>query len=180
MLAVFLADGFEEVEAIAPVDMLRRAGCDVKTVGVGGKRGITGSHGIPVTADITDAELDPEQLEGVILPGGLPGADHLRASEIVKACVLKCQAEGKLVAAICAAPYVLGDWGVLEGKEAICYPGYENHLTGAVLSKDPVCVCGNTVTGKGAGVAVDFGLTLVSVLRGQETAEKIRKGIQCR
>ena len=180
MFVIFLADGFEEVEALAPLDLLRRANCEVSTVAIGKKTEVTGSHGITVVADMTAASLNLSEVEGVILPGGMPGARHLEESPVVKEAVLSCVAGQKLVGAICAAPYVLGTWGVLQGKCAVCYPGYEDKLTGAVIEKGSVCVDKNIVTAKGAGVAVDFGLALVEKICGKETSEKIRKGIQCR
>ncbi len=178
MIYVFLANGFEEVEALAPVDILRRAGLEVKTVGVGGKV-VTGSHGIPVTADLEEKDVTTDDMEMVVLPGGMPGTLNLEKSPIVCASAEYCAKNGLYVAAICAAPSVLGHLGLLEGKNAICFPGFEGELKGASLSEKHVCVDGKTVTAKGMGVAVEFGLTLVSLLLSEDEAQKIRTGIQC-
>lgn len=178
MIYVFLANGFEEVEALTPVDILRRAGLEVKTVGVGGKV-VTGSHGIPVTADLEEKDVTTDDMEMVVLPGGMPGTLNLEKSPIVCASTEYCAKNGLYVAAICAAPSVLGHLGLLEGKNAICFPGFEGELKGASLSEKFVCVDGKTVTAKGMGVAVEFGLTLVSLLVSEDEAQKIRTGIQC-
>ena len=178
MVYCFLADGFEEVEAIAPVDMLRRAGVEVKTVGVTGDV-ISGSHGIKVTPDIDikDIVLDDE-LEAVILPGGLPGATNLEESSDVQKAIDFADANGKYICAICAAPQILGHKGLVKGKEAIAYPGFECELEGAIISEDYVALDGNIITAKGAGVAIEFGLKIVSVLKSAELADKIGKAIQ--
>lgn len=179
LIYCFLADGFEEVEAISPVDILRRAGAEVRTVGVTGKS-VTGAHGITVEADITENEVRLDAcVDAVILPGGMPGTLNLEKSETVKEAVRFAAENGKLVCAICAAPSVLGHMGLLEGKEAIAYPGFEKDLTGASVSDRFVVRDGSFITAKGAGVAVDFGLEIAGTLYGKETAEKIRKSIQC-
>lgn len=180
MVYCFLADGFEEVEAIAPVDMLRRAGVEVKTVGVTGDV-ISGSHGIKVTPDIDikDIVLDDE-LEAVILPGGLPGATNLEENADVQKAIDFADANGKYICAICAAPQILGHKGLVKGKEAIAYPGFECELEGAIISEDYVALDGNIITAKGAGVATEFGLKIVSVLKDTELADKIGKAIQMR
>ena len=178
MVYCFLADGFEEVEAIAPVDMLRRAGIEVKTVGVTGDV-ISSSHNIKVIPDISLSEvvLD-EGLEAVILPGGLPGATKLEESKEVQRAIDFANEKGKYICAICAAPQILGHKGLLKGREAIAYPGFESELEGAVISEKHVAVDGNFITAKGAGVATEFGLEIVSALKGKDTAEKIGKAIQ--
>ena len=178
MVYCFLADGFEEVEAIAPVDMLRRAGIEVKTVGVTGDV-ISGSHGIKVIPDmdIKDIVLDDE-LEAVILPGGLPGATNLEESADVQKAIDFADANNKYICAICAAPQILGHKGLVKGKEAIAYPGFESELEGAIISEDYVVIDGNIITAKGAGVATEFGLKIVSVLKDAELAVKIGKAIQ--
>ena len=178
MVYCFLADGFEEVEAIAPVDMLRRAGIEVKTVGVTGDV-ISGSHGIKVIPDmdIKDIVLDDE-LEAVILPGGLPGATNLEESADVQKAIDFADANGKYICAICAAPQILGHKGLVKGKEAIAYPGFESELEGAIISEDYVALDGNIITAKGAGVATEFGLKIVSVFKDAEIADKIGKAIQ--
>lgn len=179
MVYCFLADGFEETEAIAPVDMLKRASVEVKTVGVG-KSVITGSHSIPVTADITDSEIIlDENLEGVILPGGMPGTLNLDSNENVQRAIDFANEHKKLVCAICAAPSILGRKGLLFGKEAIAFPGFEKELKGAVISKSHVVKDENFITAKGAGVAVDFGLEIVAALKGKKKSDEIREQIQC-
>ena len=177
MIYLFLADGFEETEAVTPLDLLRRAGAEVKTVGVGGRK-ITGSHGIEITADLEEREVDVSGLEMVILPGGMPGTKNLEQSPIVRATVMACARNGKKVAAICAAPSVLGHMDLLREHRAVCFPGYEQELDAREVGTEAVCVSGNYITGRGAGVAAAFGLKLVEALFGVEKAEKIAKEIQ--
>jgi len=180
MIYVFLADGFEEIEALAPVDILRRAGVEVRTVGVGGTL-VTGSHGIAVRCDLgTDGAALSDALSGVVLPGGLPGTRNLEASVAVSACVDFCAARGKLVAAICAAPSILGHKGLLKNKKATCAPGFTAELHGADVTGEPVCRDGNIITARGAGVSVEFGLELVAYLKDRDTAEKLREAMRCR
>jgi 4-methyl-5(b-hydroxyethyl)-thiazole monophosphate biosynthesis len=178
MVYAFLADGFEEIEAISPIDILRRAGILVKTVGVGGKT-VTGNHSITVTADILPSEIElDERLEMVVLPGGMPGADNLQnCEEVVNALNFAAKNE-RYIAAICAAPKILGANGLLCGKKATCFPGYEKELAGALVTSESVVTDGNIITAKGAGAALLFGFELVSALKGKETAEKIRAAMQ--
>ncbi len=180
MIYCFLAEGFEEVEALAAVDMIRRAGLNLRTVGVGNLM-INGAHGIKVECDCTkdDIILD-SNLSAVILPGGMPGTINLERDETVQKAIDFAVENEKLICAICAAPSILGHKGILRGKEAIAYPGFEKDLEGAVISKKHVVRDGNIITAKGAGVAVDFGLEIVAYLSGEEKAEEIRKAIQCR
>ncbi len=182
MIYLFLADGFEETEATFPLDLLRRAGADVKTVAVGKSgRTVTGAHGITVTADIAEADADPEAADGVILPGGMPGADNLFASEKVKSCVLSAARRGVPVGAICAAPYILGRLGLLEGRRAVCFPGFEGRLEGARVCDAPVVTDtgagGVIVTARSAGAAAEFGLALVSVFVSPAAADKVAAAI---
>ena len=178
MVYCFLADGFEEVEAIAPVDMLRRAGVEVKTVGVTGDV-VASSHNIKVVPDILIDEIVlDDNLEAVILPGGFPGATNLEESVQVQKAIDFADEKGKYICAICAAPQILGHKGLLKGKEAIAYPGFEAELEGAKISEDYVVLDGNIITAKGAGVATEFGLKIVSVLVSEAVAEKIGKAIQ--
>ena len=179
MVAVFLADGFEEVEALAPVDILRRAGVEVCTVGVG-KKTITGSHGVPVVCDLLDADLELDHIEMMVLPGGMPGAANLEACPVVQGLMEHCAAYGKWIGAICAAPFVLGHAGLLRGKNATCYPGYEKELKGAKCSGALVERDGRIITGKGPGAALEFGFALAEALRGAATAAKLREAMQCR
>lgn len=177
MIYVFLADGFEETEAIAPIDMLRRAKKEVVTVGVTGKV-VTSSHGVPVTADITQDEIQlNDQLEMIVLPGGMPGTLNEEASEQVQAAITYCAEQNRYLTAICAAPSILGHRGLLNGKHDVCYPGFESALTGAEVGTEGVVQDGNIITARGAGVAIDFGLALVAALCGAEKSAEIRKGI---
>ena len=180
MVYCFFADGFEELEAIAPIDMLKRAGVEVVTVGVTGKN-VTGSHGITFVADITEDEVSlNEKVEAVILPGGMPGTLNLEKSKTVQASVDYAAENGKLICAICAAPSVLGHKGLLAGKNATAFPGFEKDLEGANTNGDFVVRDGNFITAKGAGVAVEFGLEIVSYLVSKEKSDEIKATIQSR
>ena len=177
MVYMFFADGFEESEAIVPLDMLKRGGVEIKTVSITDSPYVTGSHKITIKTDLTISEITDEPLEMVILPGGMPGASNLRASEAVVNTVLKTAENDGYVAAICAAPYILGELGLLKNKKAICYPGFEDRLIGAdVVIEDVICD-GNVITAIGMGAAMKFGYALVSLLKGRETADKIAKSI---
>lgn len=180
MIYVFLANGFEEIEALAPVDFLLRAGVEVKTVGVSGKI-CKGAHGINVEADILpeDVVLD-ENVQGIILPGGMPGAENLNNSQDVQKAIDYCAANNKIISAICAAPFILGRKGLLNGKNATCFPGFEDELKGATLVESGVIIDGNIVTAKGAGVAWEFGAAICSIITGEEKALQILRGIQWR
>lgn len=179
MVYLFLANGFEEIEALAPLDLLRRAGIEVTTVGVGGEM-IRGSHGIVVQADTPDTMYMDANPEMIILPGGMPGSKNLDESRIVDSAIKSAVRNGAYIAAICAAPFLLGKRGLLVGKEAICYPGFEEQLTGAKISTEKVVRDGKFITAAGMGVAVDFGLKLVEVLKDATTAENLRSTIQCK
>ena len=179
MIYVFLANGFEETEAIAPIDILRRAELDVKIVGVESDV-IVGSHGIAVGCDATVTDIDGKDLEMIVLPGGMPGTLNLEKSPGVQSCIDYAVEHNLYIGAICAAPSILGHKGLLAGKEAICFPGYEQELTGARISEKSVCVDGKIITAKGAGVAVDFGLALGACLKGEERAKILGESLQCR
>lgn len=179
MVLVFLANGFEEIEALATVDVLRRAELDVVTVGVGGKL-IRGSHGIIVAADTEDQEVSTENLEAVVLPGGMPGTLNLEKSPVVQRVVEYAAANRILLCAICAAPSILGHKGLLENKKAVCFPGYEQELIGAQIQDAPVVTDGSVITGRGAGVAIPFSLAIVSKLVSEEIARKLEASMQCR
>ena len=182
MVLVFLANGFEEIEALATVDILRRAGLDVVTVGIGGTQ-IAGAHGITVTADRDDTAALPTKADGlqaVVLPGGLPGTEHLRASAVVNACLDRADADGVLLCAICAAPSVLGMKGLLQGREATCYPGYEEQLLGAVCTGESVAEAADRITAQGAGVTIPFALAIVRRLVSPDVAMKLGEAMQCR
>lgn len=181
MVYVFLADGFEEIEALACVDILRRAGVAVQMVSVNSTNAVTGSHSIEVRADITTEKVDLANIECAVYPGGMPGAETLSSGEdttpnmVAKYCV----ENDILVGAICAAPLVLGRLSLLSGKNATCYPGFENELTGAIATGERVTVDGNIVTGRGPGCSIDFAFALVSKLKGESVALEIRKAMQC-
>ena len=178
MIAVFLADGFEEIEALAVVDILRRADLDVRTIGVG-TPAPKGAHGIQVQADMADTALDTAAIRCLVLPGGMPGTLNLEASGIVQDSLAFAVSQGIPVAAICAAPSILGHGGYLKGIQATCYPGFEKELSGAILSNNAVVTDGLFTTAAGAGVAVDFALELVSRLVSPAAAKSIREAIQC-
>ncbi len=173
---IFLADGAEEVEALAPLDMLRRAGVDVTLAGVG-KKEIVCSHGVKITADACLCDAVDGEYDMVVLPGGGVGTENLGKSAEVEALVRREYENGKIIAAICAAPSVLGGYGLLKGKSATCYPGFEEKLTGALLSKAKVVRDGNIITSRGAGTAMEFAFELVEALIDAEAAEKIRKAV---
>ena len=179
MIYVFLAQGFEETEAIAPVDILRRSGKEVITVGVGDNI-IVGSHKIPVIADIIAEEIIlGDNLEMIVLPGGMPGTLNLEKNSIVQQAIDFCHKNNRFIGAICAAPSILGHKGLLRGKTAVCYEGFENELEGAELGSNYVEADGKIITARGAGVAVDFGLKLVEVLCSPEESQRLRKAILC-
>ena len=174
MLYMFLAEGFEETEALCPLDILRRAGISVRTVGIGGKV-IKGAHGITVAADITEKEFRGDSLTGVILPGGMPGTLHLDDSQTVEDAIYEAYNGGYLVCAICAAPSVLGKRGLLNGVKAVCFPGFEDKLKGAIHTENRVERDGNFITAVGMGAAYEFGLEIVSAIQGKEAAEALAK-----
>lgn len=177
MVYLFLANGFEEVEALAPLDILRRAGVEVTTVGVGGDM-IRGAHGITVQADMPDTLFADAAPDMIVLPGGMPGSKNLDESRIVDMALKAAARRDAYLAAICAAPMVLGHRGLLAGKRATCYPGFESELTGATVATEKVVTDGKIITAAGMGVAVEFGLALVTALKGREVAEGIRAAIQ--
>jgi len=171
-----LVDGFEEVEAVTIIDVLRRAGCNVVTATLS-KKEIVGSHEIIVTADRNLSDLDPSDFVAIALPGG-PGTKNLLASSLIIDFVREIEAKGGICAAICAAPTVLGKAGILKGKKATCYPGDEKDLGGAEYTGSPVEIDGRIITGKGAGTAVAFSLALAAALAGKEKAESVREKMQ--
>ena len=177
MVYVFLANGFEEVEALVQVDMLRRCELDVKTVGIGGQV-VRGSHGITVACDIMPEEMSMSGLQAIVLPGGMPGTLNLEQSEDVQNAIRYCVSQGKIIGAICAAPSILGHMGLLENKKAVCFPGFEGELTGAVVLDVPVVRDGNIITSKGAGTAFQFAFALAEALCSPERAEHLKAGIQ--
>lgn len=179
-VTVFLADGFEEIEALTVVDMLRRAGKETVMVSIGKKKTVTGSHKIPVEADVLFTDCDFSDVDMAVLPGGMPGTKHLFEHKGLGALLKKLDSEKKYVAAICAAPSVLGANGLLAGRHATCYPGFEEHLTGAEVLKDAVVMDGNIITSRGMGTAIAFSAALVSLLFNEETAQQLLDDIQYR
>lgn len=170
---LFLANGFELVEAMTPLDLLRRAGAEVITVSLNDSVTVTSSNGVTLQADTTLASLSSITPDLVILPGGMPGAEHLSTSEAVCDTVTKAVAKGIPVGAICAAPMVLGKLGLLRGKKATCYPGFEDTLTGATYVSDRVVRDGTIVTAAGMGVSLPFAAELVSLLYGEQASRKL-------
>lgn len=177
MVYVFLADGFEEIEALAPVDILRRGGVEVKTVGIGG-RSVSGSHNISVSCDLSDAEINLAEIEAIVLPGGMPGTLNLENSPAVKSAIEYADKGGKLIGAICAAPSILGKAGILTGKRATCFPGFEKYLEGALFCDLPAVRDGNIITSRGAGAALEFGFYLLAALKGEAEADNLRRNMK--
>lgn len=174
---LFLAEGFEEIEAIAPIDIFRRADIDVTTVSVTDHLEVTGAHGIVIKADRIFRNLQFTGDYLLFLPGGMPGTTHLGEHDGLRALITRQAEANQPLAAICAAPSILGQMGLLKGKEAICYPGFEHLLTDAKVSKHKIVKAGNIHTAKGPGVAVDFALKLVEELRGEAVARQVADGL---
>ena len=180
MVYMLLGTGFEETEAIAPLDLMRRAGIEVKTVGLNGKI-IYGGHNIGVEADITVEEADFTNAEMIVLPGGLGGVASIRTCKKAMDAVRAAWDDGKFVAAICAGPTVLADLGITDGKNATCYPGCESGMGNAIMAANAPCVRdGHLITGTSAGCATAFGLMLIEALASKETAQRIAKQIVIR
>ena len=172
---MFLADGFEETEALAPLDLIIRAGADIKTVSISGDHTVCGAHDIKIQADLLAKDVDLTDCDGIILPGGGKGTENLYASETVKNAVNDAYRKGKLVCAVCAAPTVLGRMGLLKDKTAVCYPGMEDMLFCKTLSREPVVQDGNVITAQGMGVSYEFGLKIAEYLYGTEKASALKK-----
>lgn len=178
MVYVFLADGFEIIEALAPVDMLRRAKIDVKTVGVTGKL-VESSCGIKVESDMTIDEFEFYDVQAIVLPGGLQGTLNLESNLVVQNAIDNSVNTNTLICAICAAPSILGHKNLLNGKIATCFPGFEDTLAGAQYAEEYVVKDGNFITARGAGVCIEFGLEIVKALKGADIADEVRSTIQC-
>ncbi len=172
MIYIFLADGFEEMEAIAPIDILRRGGVDIKTVSVTADKKVLGAHKIEITCDLSADEITTKNLEGIILPGGMPGTLNLENSPIVQKYLEYAEKENLLIAAICAAPSVLGHKGLLKGKKATCFKGFEMELIGATVLTDKVVIDENIITSCGAGAAYDFGFMILDYIKGNGEVSK--------
>lgn len=174
---VFTADGFEEIEGLTVVDLLRRAGAEVSMVSIGDGLTVTGSHGIELKADILFSDVDYGRADLLVLPGGMPGTRYLGAHEGLCRMLRQAAEDGKKIAAICAAPSVLGKLGILEGKNAVCYPGFEKMLKGAIVSEARVMRDGSVTTSRGLGTAIPFALELISQLYGEEKAVEIKESV---
>lgn len=177
MYYMFIAEGFEETEALVTLDMMRRAHIDVRTVGVDSVR-ITGTHGIIIETDISEEDISTQGCDGIILPGGMPGTENLFSSEAVHRLLKYCYENGKMISAICAAPVIPGRVDMLQEKKAVCYPGFENELKGSIIS-DELCVRdGNIITAKGAGAVFEFSFEIISYICGKETACSVLSAVQ--
>ena len=174
---VFLAEGFEETEAVATMDVMLRGGLDVTSVSISGNLLVTGAHGIAVNADTLFEKTDFSGGDMLVLPGGEPGSTNLNAHAGVKSLLKQYAANGKKMAAICAAPSVFGGLGLLEGKNATAYPGYESRLKGATYVNSPAVIDGNVITGRGPGFAFQFGLAIVEELQGKAKADEVAAGL---
>lgn len=176
-IGVFFAEGYEEIEALTVVDVCRRAGIEVQTVSVTGERLVKGSHSIGVQMDLCFEEVDFDSLDMIVLPGGMPGTKGLEAHAGLMAQVDAFDRAGRCLAAICAAPSILGHRGILKGKKAGCYPGWEQHLEGAEISMEEATTDGHVITGRGMGCAIAFSLAIVAKLLGQQQADRIAETI---
>lgn len=173
-IAVFLAEGFEEIEAVAIIDVLRRGGIEIDTVSIEKDNYVTGSHNICIAADKSFEEASQKKYDGIVLPGGMPGTTRLESYLPLKEMISVYNKQEKLIGAICAAPKILGNMGILKGREAICFPGFEGELKGAIISKDNVAVSGHIITGKGAGKAIEFALAILESIKGEEIAMQLK------
>lgn len=176
-VGIFLADGFEEIEGLTVVDILRRAGIDISMISINGKKKVTGAHGIALDTDEDIVQCDPDKLDMLVLPGGMPGTTNLAACEKLTEALKKADQEKRGIAAICAAPSVLGDLGFLKGKKAVCYPGFESRLTGAEVLAVPAVTDGHITTSRGMGTAIAFALELTKRLKDEETAKQVGRSI---
>lgn len=177
MIRIFLAEGFEEIEALTIVDLLRRAGIGIQMVSVTGQKQVTGSHGITVAADELLTETDFEQTEMIVLPGGMPGTSNLEAcAELMEQLDVFYQ-QGKCISAICAAPSIFGHRGYLKGRRACSFPSFEGHLEGAEVTREPVAVSEHVTTSRGVGTAMELGLAIIERYQGKEAAEKMAQTI---
>lgn len=173
----FLANGFEDIEALGPVDILRRGGVEVKTVSIGEGLMVESAHGVQVKADMLMADADLSDADLLLVPGGMPGAKNIDEHEGVRQALLKHAQGGKLTGAICAGPMVLGHLGLLRGRRATCYPGFEGELDGASYTAEQATVDGNIVTGKGPGATFEYAYTLLKLLKGERIVEELKSGM---
>lgn len=177
MIYLFLANGFEEIEAITVVDILRRANLEIQTVSISDEIVVKGSHNIEIKADKTFNQIDSNNIKAIILPGGMPGATNLYNHLGLKQLLLKLNDSNTLIAAICAAPFVLGQFGILKGKKAICYPGFEDKLIDANVVNQNVVVDKNVITSKGPGTAIEFALKIVETLKDKNQVETLKSSM---
>ena len=176
-LGIFMADGCEEIEGLTVVDLVRRAGIEIEMISVSGEKNVTGSHKIAFQTDVSKADADFASYDGIVLPGGMPGTTHLMEDDTVNRVIKEFATSGKLVAAICAAPSVLGNAGLHEGKKATCYPGVEGKLTGADFVTDPVAKDGNIITSRGLGTAIEFAAEIVAYLLDESAAKSLKESV---
>lgn len=176
-LGIFMADGCEEIEGLTVVDLVRRAGIEIEMISVSGEKNVTGSHKIAFQTDVSKADADFASYDGIVLPGGMPGTTHLMEDDTVNRVIKEFATSGKLVAAICAAPSVLGNADLLEGKKATCYPGVESKLTGADFVTDPVAKDDNIITSRGLGTAIEFAAEIVAYLLDENVAKSLKESI---
>ena len=174
----FMADGFEEIEALIPVDVLRRGGVDIKTVSIMGRLEVESAHGVTIKADMLFEDADLSDADLLMLPGGMPGASNLDAHEGVKAALVKQAEAGKKVSAICAAPFVLGKLGILKGKRATCYPGFEQYLEGATYTAALFTIDGNIITGEGPAATFPYAYAILEMFADKQTVENIKEGMR--
>lgn len=173
----FLADGFEDIEALGPVDVLRRGGVEVVTVSIGEELAVTSAHGVEVKADALFNDVSFDDAALLLIPGGMPGAQNIDNHAGVRRALVAQHASNRFIGAICAGPMVLGHLGILEGKRATCYPGFEKELLGAAYTAAPFTVDGNIVTGKGPGATLPYAYALLELLRGERVAKAVREGM---
>lgn len=173
----FLATGFEDIEALIPLDIMRRAGVDFKTVSITGDLYVESAHGVSIKADMLIEDADLNDADLIMLPGGLPGATNLNAHNGVKKAIIEQNARGKMIGAICAAPMVLGGIGLLQGRRATCYPGFEKYLEGAEYTHELCTVDGNITTGEGPAAALPYAYTLLAALTDRQTADQVAEGM---
>ena len=173
----FLATGFEDIEALIPLDIMRRAGVDFKTVSITGDLYVESAHGVSIKADMLIEDADMSDADLIMLPGGLPGATNLNAHNGVKKAIIEQNARGKMIGAICAAPMVLGGIGLLQGRRATCYPGFEKYLECAEYTHELCTVDGNITTGEGPAAALPYAYTLLAALTDRQTADQVAEGM---